>query len=205
MKKILFVLIAGTMVSLSAMAQEKSAPTFKPFKFDISMGYAMPMGSGAKGGVLFALEPKYAVMQRLSMGFRWEGAIVARFGGGYDQDGNPMTAAVKLSSSYVLTGDYYLTDSYNFHPFVGAGGGIFLLAGEETSGGSGGVSAGSKFGGLVRAGIEISHFRVGMEYNIVPKTTFTGWDADGNPVSGMSSKNSYLGIKIGCVIGGGPR
>jgi len=204
MKKILFVLIAGTMISLSALAQ-KSAQTFKPFKFDISMGYAMPAGSGSKGGVLFALEPKYAVMQRLSVGLRWEGAIIARFSGGYDQDGMPMNAAVKLSSSYCLTGDYYLTDNYNLRPFAGAGAGFFLLAGEETNGGSGGVSAGSKFGGLVRAGIEISHFRVGLEYNIVPKTTFTGWDSNGDPVTGMSSKNSYLGIKIGCVIGGGPR
>ena len=192
------------MISLSAMAQ-KSAPTFKPFKFDISFGYAMPAGSGSKGGVLFALEPKYAVMQRLAVGLRWEGAIIARFSGGYNQYGEPMNASVKLSSSYLATGDYYLTDNYNFRPFAGAGAGIFMLAGAETGSSTAEVTGGSKFGGLVRAGIEVSHFRIGLEYNIVPKTTFTGFDADGNPVSGMSSKNSYLGIKIGAVIGGGPR
>jgi len=203
MKKIFFVLIAGTMLSLSAMSQKSTE--LKPFKCDVSFGYAIPSGTGSKGGLLFAVEPKYSIMSGLALGLRLEGAIMARFGGGYDQDGVPMEASVKLSSSYVVTGDYYLTDNYKFRPFAGAGAGIYMLAGAEANGASGGASAGSKFGGLVRAGMEISHFRVGVEYNIVPKTTFDGWDADGNPVTGLSSKNSYIGIKIGAVIGGGPR
>jgi len=58
---------------------------------------------------------------------------------------------------------------------------------------------------MVRAGFEISHFRVGFEYNLIPKSTFRGYDMDGNLVDGLVSKNSYIGIKIGACFGGGPR
>ena len=46
------------------MAQSESE--LKPFKIDVSFGYAIPGGSGAKGGVLFAVEPKYAPQQPIS-------------------------------------------------------------------------------------------------------------------------------------------
>ena len=203
MKKICLVLALGTILSLPTIAQKSTE--LKPFKCDVSLGYAIPGGSGSKGGILFAVEPKYNVMSRLAVGLRLEGALVARVGSSYDQYGNPENVSVKVSSSYLATGDYYLTDNYNLRPFVGAGAGLFLLAGVESNQSSGEVSSGSKFGGLVRAGIEISHFRVGFEYNLVPKTTFAGWDADGNVITCLSSKNSYIGIKLGACFGGGPR
>ncbi|HKZ67528.1 MAG TPA: hypothetical protein VJ111_14275, partial [Chitinophagaceae bacterium] len=62
----------------------------------------------------------------------------------------------------------------------------------------------SKFGGMIRGGIEVSHFRFGLEYNIVPKTTFTGYNNSGDEAE-LTSKNSYIGIKLGVCIGGGPR
>jgi hypothetical protein len=203
MKNMFFALTAGTLLSLTTFAQKENAG-FKPFKADLSLGYAIPSGTGAKGGVLFAFEPKYAVIPNVAVGLRLEGTVVARFAG-YDADGQAIAASVKFSSSYLATGDYYLTNSYNFRPFVGAGAGMFLIAGVETNQSSGTVSTGTKFGGMLRAGMEISHFRVGLEYNLVPKTTYVGYDQDGNLVSGLSSKNSYIGIKIGAVFGGGPR
>ena len=72
MKK-LFSAIAILIVSLSLTAQD-----YKPFKVDIALGYASPGGKGAKGGVLFAIEPKYAVMDQINVGLRIEGAVVAR-------------------------------------------------------------------------------------------------------------------------------
>ena len=205
MKKTSLVLALGIILSLSTIAQESSG--LKPFKVDISLGYAIPGGSGSKGGVLFVVEPKYGLMNsKIAVGLRMEGALVARVGSAYDEFGTPEDVSVKLSSSYLATGDYYITDNYKFRPFVGAGAGLFMIAGAESNSSSeGGVSTGSKFGGMFRAGMEISHFRVGVEYNLVPKTTFTGWDSDGNVVTGLTSKNSYIGIKIGACIGGGPR
>ena len=57
---------------------------------------------------------------------------------------------------------------------------------------------------MIRGGIEMSHFRLGLEYNIVPKTTFTGYNSNGDEAK-LTSKNGYIGIKIGVCIGGGPR
>lgn len=201
MKNVLAIFILSSILSLSAKSQESD---LKPFKVDVSIGYAIPGGKGAKGGVLFAVEPKYAVMSSLSLGLRMEGAVVARFSG-YDENGDAMDASVKASGSYLLTGDYYFTDNYSFRPFAGGGAGIFSIATAEVNSTSGEVSGGTKFGGLVRAGFELNHFRLGLEYNIIPKTTFSGYDENGEITTGLTSKNGYIGIKVGVCIGGGPR
>jgi len=200
MKKISLILILGAFVSFSAIAQDD----LKPFKVDVSFGYAIPGGSGAKGGVIFAVEPKYAVMPMLSLGLRMEAAVVARFSG-YDANGEVVDADVKASGSYLATGDYYFSENYSFRPFAGAGAGIFTLASASISGnGSESSGVGSQFGGMIRAGIEAGHFRLGVEYNLIPKTTLDGWDSNGDPAK-VSSKNSYIGIKLGVCFGGGPR
>ena len=189
-------------MSICAIAQSES--DLKPFKVDVSFGYAMPGGEGSKGGGLFVVEPKYAVLSNLALGLRMEVAIVARFNG-YNSNGDPQDLSVKGAGGYLATADYYFSDNYSFRPFAGAGAGIFSLASVETNSTSGEVSSGTKFGGLIRAGFEVSHFRLGIEYNIVPKTTFEGYDADGNLTTGLTSSNSYIGIKLGVCFGGGHR
>lgn len=191
MKKITFGILFLFTVAIA------SAQTFKPFKVDLSTGYAIPSGKGAKGGVLFALEPKYAVMDNLSVGLRFEAAVMAR--GSSNASGDEIEVDVKASGSYLATADYYFTEN-TVRPFAGAGVGIFSLAsasGDETTVG---VSAAkSKFGGMLRAGTEIGHFRIGFEYNLVGNTDLK--DETGATVG--TSKNSYIGIKLGAVIGGG--
>jgi outer membrane protein X len=201
MKKICFFLSLCFM-SYFAMAQYGESD-LKPFKVDVSAGYALPAGSGSKGGVLLVVEPKYAVMSNLSLGLRMEIAIVARFSG-YDANGNPLDLSVKGSGGYLATADYYFTDNYSFRPFVGAGAGIFTLASAESSGAGSAIATGAKFGGMIRGGIEAGHFRFGIEYNLIPKSTLNGYDVNGDPAK-ISSKNSYLGIKVGVCFGGGPR
>ncbi|WP_276501735.1 outer membrane beta-barrel protein [Terrimonas pollutisoli] len=201
MKNKLLILTVGTILSFSASAQSES--DLKPFKVDVSLGYAIPGGTGAKGGVLFAVEPKYAVMSNLAVGLRMEAAVIARFSG-YDAEGNVNEASVKAAGSYLLTGDYYFSDNYSFRPFGGVGAGIFSLASAEVNSTQEGVSAGSKFGGMIRGGFEMKHFRLGIEYNLIPKTDVIGYDNNGEPAT-MKAKNGYLGIKVGFCIGGGPR
>jgi outer membrane protein X len=201
MKNKLLILAVGTILSFSTYAQSESE--LKPFKVDVSLGYAIPGGSGAKGGVLFAVEPKYAVISNLAVGLRMEAAVIARFSG-YDAEGNVNEASVKAAGSYLLTGDYYFSDNYSFRPFGGVGAGIFSLASAEVTSTQEGVSAGSKFGGMIRGGFEMKHFRLGIEYNLVPKTDVIGYDSNGEPAT-MKAKNGYLGIKVGFCIGGGPR
>lgn len=190
MKKVLFsiLMLTGVMVA--------SAQSFKPFKVDLSTGWAIPSGKGAKGGLIFVVEPKYAVIPNLSVGLRLEGAIMAR--GSSDNQGNVESVDVKASGSYLATGDYYFTNN-TVRPFAGVGVGLFSLAGASADNTNGGVSAGNKFGGMVRAGAEIGHFRVGVEYNIVPNTDIM--DATGAKIG--TAKNGYIGIKLGAVIGGG--
>ncbi len=199
MKKITLLLCIGAFVSLSAMSQDE----LKPFKVDVSLGYAIPGGSGAKGGVLFAVEPKYAVMSNLALGLRMEVAVVAR-GLSSVNDDTFTDVDVKASGSYVLTGDYYFSDNYSFRPFAGAGAGIYSMAAatitDDTETINGGAT--SKFGGLVRLGFEASHFRLGLEYNLVPKTNLEDLAGSGNTIT---TKNSYIGIKLGVCIGGGRR
>jgi hypothetical protein len=54
----------------------------------------------------------------------------------------------------------------------------------------------TSFGGMVRAGFEVTHFRMGLEYNFV-NNTFV------NPYTNNTIKNGYFSIKVGVHIGGG--
>jgi outer membrane protein W len=186
MKKTLFsILMLGTVVFVNAQSK-----TFKPFKVDFSMGYAMPGGSGAKGGILFATEPKYAINDNITLGLRMEAAIVAR--AATSDDGQHYVGEVKASASYLGTADYYFNTNH-FRPFVGVGAGIFSTAGAsfDDSGNYVADVVSHKFGGTPRAGFEFGHFRMAVEYNVVAKTG--------------TINNNYLGIKLGFFAGGGRR
>jgi outer membrane protein X len=194
MKKFLtgiFVLFA-----IAAQAQE-----YKPFKVNVSVGYAKPFNAGVSGGVLIAVEPKYGLSDHFDLGLRLELASVAR---GVQVNGNTTTGDVSAYSSYLITGNY-LFGSSNVRPFVGAGLGLFTI-------GSGGtvvitnngqanqnitLVSDTKFGGMIRAGVKLSHFVVAAEYNAVPTTNTATSNTQ------ITSENSYLGVKIGFDIGGG--
>ena len=207
MKKILIVgisLLSISMVKAQSTSSASSESIFKPFKVDVAIGAAIPSGEGAKGGVLFAIEPKYAVMDQLAIGLRIEAALTAR--GFASPDGESAHADVKASSSYLVTGDYYFSNKY-FRPFAGVGAGIFSLAAASADFGDGSgstelLASSSKFGGLIRAGFELGHFRLGVEYNLIGSTTIPLTDGTNN-FGTIKSKNSYLGIKTGFFFGGG--
>ena len=170
--------------SLSLQAQDaNTGTTFKKFKVDVSLGYASPQvsGPGTKAGALFAIEPKYAVMNDLSVGLRMEAAVMANV----SQSGSSGNA--KANFSYLATGDYYFSD-HRFRPFLGAGAGIYTFASvslDSSNSGSIAIPVSSKLGFMARGGFEYGHLRLGVEYNFV------------------GDKMGYLGLKIGVVIGGG--
>lgn len=186
MKK--FFTLAAAIIIVQCAGAQKGKSTeriFKKFKTDVSVGYAIPQGSGSqtgtKGGVLFAIEPKYAVLDALSVGLRMEAAVTANI------DVNGKSGSAKANASYLLTSDYYFSDN-KFRPFGGAGGGMFTTASvDETTvnNGSATIPTTSKFGFMARGGFEYGHLRLGVEYNFV------------------ADKAGYLGIKIGVCIGGG--
>ncbi|MES2850293.1 MAG: outer membrane beta-barrel protein [Bacteroidota bacterium] len=179
MKKI-FTLIFSAIIIQSAMAQtgKSSGYTFKKFKVDVSLGYAKPQSDDTDGGVIFVIEPKYAVLNQLSVGLRMEGAGLARVG----SDGE--SGKVRILGSYVATGDYYFTNN-RFRPFAGAGGGIFTMASVDIEDSDETIPMSSSFGFMVRTGFEYGHLRLGLEYNI------------------LKDKAGYFGVKLGACIGGG--
>lgn len=185
--------VCTLLFSSVSFAQEQAATRtrmFKPFKVDVSLGFALPMesGTGTKAGLLFVVEPKYAVADQFALGLRLEGAAMAR---GVIVNNDEFEGDVQVNGSYLLTGDYYLSNK-GFRPFLGAGAGLFTVAGAYVSSGNSNtdVLTDNKFGGMFRAGFEASHFRLGIEYNLVGKTDF-------------SLKNNYMGFKLGICIGGG--
>jgi outer membrane protein X len=182
MKKFLFAILF--LASLNFVNAQSTM--YKPFKFDFAVGFASPSGSGTKAGVLFSLEPKYAITNNIVSGIRFEGAVMAR--ATMNPDGQSVSGDVKANASYVATTDYFYTTK-KFRPFTGAGAGLFSTAAGSIDKNSGTVTAGNKFGAIARAGFEFGHFRFATEYNIIGKTG--------------DIKNNYIGFKIGFFAGGG--
>jgi outer membrane protein X len=183
------------LVAFTATAQE-----FKPFKVNLSVGYAQPIGAGVSGGLLIAAEPKYGITDNIDLGLRFEAAIVAR---GIEVAGNTTTSDVGAFGSYLLTGNY-LIGKGGFRPFVGLGVGLFSIGSAGTITVEDGQGAedvtfvsDTKFGGMIRAGFKAGHFVLGVEYNAVPTTETQFRNAT------ITSENAYLGIKLGFDIGGG--
>ena len=186
------------LVALSATAQE-----YKPFKVNLSIGYAKPLNAGVSGGVLFAVEPKYGVTDNFDVGLRLESAYVER---GVQLNGNTRTSDAGAFLSGLITGNY-LFGTGSVRPFLGAGVGVYRIgaAGTQTFNNGQGVPQDlvfvndTKFGGMIRGGIKAGHFVAAVEYNAAPTTDLTVGTTK------VSSENSYVGVKVGFDIGGGRR
>ena len=185
MKKISTVLLLIAITAAGAVAQE-----YKAFRVGLGLGYANASGKGAKGGVLWTLEPGYRVNDQILANLRIEGAVIAR-GSATETEASLDVAAL---GSYTLNGQYYFNNN-NFRPFVGVGFGMYSLAAASMDVNSGGgvnqqvVAAANKIGFYPRVGFDAGHFTLNLDYNIVPETA--------------GIKNSYLGIRLGGFIGGG--
>ncbi len=196
MKRI--VLFFALLTAFSATAQE-----YKPFKVNLSLGYAKALGQGLSGGALFSVEPKYGLSDNFDLGLRLESAIIAR---GVTLSNNNQTATGKASgfTSGLVTATY-LFGSGGFRPFLGLGAGVFSLGESDTFTVTNGQNAPenitftsiTKFGAMVRAGFKTGHFVAAVEYNAIPTTAVKLTN------STIDSKNAYLGIKVGFDIGGG--
>jgi outer membrane protein X len=183
-----FTLAVLITVAFLTNAQTEKTRMYKPFKVDISAGFALPLGGeGTKAGGVFAIEPKYAIVDAFALGFRLEGAALARV---VSSNGVDYTGDAVANASYLLTGDFYLSN-HNMRPFVGAGTGSFEIAAADINQPLPDViPTEHKFGFMIRGGFEVSHFRLGVEYNIVGSTD-------------LSPHNNYIGFKIGGFFGGG--
>lgn len=201
MKKISYILLfAVCAVSVEVSAQSKN---YTPWQINGTVGYAILSGKGAKGGVAIHVEPQYHVNANVSVGLRYALAFVSK--SSLDASGNIVEDKYSAAgiTSYLATGNYYFQTSpgASFRPFVGIGLGyasaagldVTVSTGTSTATASASADGGAKsgFGGMVRAGFDVNHFRFNVEYALNPKT-------------GKISSN-YIGINLGFYFGGGSR
>lgn len=200
MKRILLLLFV--LGAFSANAQE-----YKPFKVNVSLGYAKALASGASGGLLFSVEPKYGISDRFDVGLRLESAAIAREVIVTGSNPNQIfTGKASGFASGLLTANY-LIGTGGIRPFIGLGAGIFSVGESDTFSVTQGqnppenvqMTSSTNFGGMIRAGIKAGHFVAAVEYNAVPNTSTKLTNTT------IDSKNAYLGIKVGFDIGGGRR
>lgn len=169
------------------------------YRVGLDFGYTVPSNGG--GGVLFSLESKYNIKDNMNVGLRIGGAAMVR-----DIENNETSSSAKISinGSYVGTYDLYLNQAgQSFVPYVGGGLGYYSIANVQfdnsDSNNQTALDANGKMGTLIRGGFENGKFRMGVEYNLVPKSTLK--NLSGDNVGTVS--NSYLGVHLGFYIGGG--
>ena len=178
MKKVLLTLITIFVINGVASAQAES---YGAFKVDVMLGYANPASSSGtvNGGLTFSIEPKYNLTDNIAVGLQLGSTILTS---------SNSAIGIAALGNYSLTGEYYFTGN-KVRPFAGVGAGLYKFGDIEiTSGGQTQTipGGGSVFGFAPRAGVQIGHFRIAAEYNLVKDSNF-------------------LALKIGATIGGGSR
>jgi hypothetical protein len=183
------ILLLHSITVIKAQDRFEEIKHYKFFKVQADMGYARPAGSGVKAGVLLALEPKINLSDRVSIGLRSKATAMIR--GGYSINNISAEGEAGLGIAILPTVDYYFTNRL-VRPFVGAGAGAYNFVSIEATtegGGRASVPAVTKFGAMLRAGVEIWHVRAGFHYNLAGKKDNVNYN--------------YYGVTIGLVFGGG--
>lgn len=185
MRKLLLCAVIAILGIAKIDGQEKGK-----IRVGLDLGYASAKGGG---GVLVVLEPKYNLTDNSSVGLRLGSAA---FGRAVEIDGESLDLDISTNANYLVTYDYYFNNgNSSVAPFLGTGLGVYSLASVSANENSIlGIASKSEFGGMIRGGVELGKFRLGLEYNIIPKTDLE---------SGGNVKNSYLGFSLGFYVGGG--
>lgn len=192
MKKV-FLAIIALVVFTTGYSQKKDG-----FRVGLDFGFVPSSGGG---GALFSLEPKYNIEDNMNIGLRI--GVAGKVRNVNFSDSNS-SAKASASNSYVATYDYYFNKAEKtFVPYLGAGLGYYSIANVEyddtDNSNDLNIDASGKMGGLIRGGFELGKFRMGLEYNLVPESTFQ--DITGNKKGTVA--NSYFGIHLGFFVGGG--
>lgn len=190
-KSLLLILITFSVSNI--ISQEKGK-----FRGGLDFDLALP-DNGVGLGYDFNLG--YNISNNVNLGIKWSSVSMLQAA-----DYNVSGAKIK---SFTGNFSYYFNDgSSNFAPFVGFGLGHYRIfratVGNSISGGVDG-----KLGGLINVGFDLSKFRMGLEYNLIPKTTYTSveivdfYTGEIRNIGTLLVPNSYMSIKIGFYLGGG--
>ncbi len=186
MKSILLLLLTALCYVVDATAQQRQ---FKPFKVELAGGISIP--SSGRVGYLLAIEPKYALTDQISIGLRSESLVI------YQKPfANLTTVGTLAIRSYSLTGDRYVELGGRKRLSLGVAAGIYQYAlgtanYEDYKALTRDTFSAVLFGIAPRLGLELSHLKLGVDYNAVLNQ------------SDQTIPISYVSAKVGLVIGGG--
>lgn len=198
-KLVLSMLIAAFVLNVNA--QEKGR-----IRVGFDAGLALPrMGAGFDAG----LDIRYNVMDNVNVGLKFNGGLMFK-DISVDEVANTASITTSVIGSTLATSDYYFNDgTSSFAPFLGGGLGLYkvLNIGLTASGdtppepftNTANFISERKFGGLLRGGFEAGHFRMALEYYLIPSSTLY----DVNSVNIGLSKNGFLNLTLGFYLGGG--
>lgn len=197
MKKLSAILLLTLMIH-TAYSQQVDR-----FRFQMDLGAAAPSGGGI--GALVNLEPQILVMNNLAVGMRIGFAGLAKDVTYYSIP-DDYTGEISANTSVSGTVNYYFNNGKSrVAPYVGAGFGYYALSNidiEDTDIDQediGDLKASFAWAPMVRAGVELGKFRIGAEYNFVPKSDLQNVGGD---VIGQAT-NEYFGFTLGFFVGGG--
>lgn len=179
---------------------------FKKFKGEVSFGYArFSQDADIKNGFAISLEPKFQVLDQLAIGGRIESVLLGQNIKNLYSSNEDFK--LKAYQSFIATGEFYFTKEYRLRPFAGAGAGLYSIIATSTDYYYADEQGGDrqfKFGGMLRAGVEIKHLRIGLEYNFIPNTTNSYYDNSNGQTYTVDNKNAYFAVKVGFCFSGGP-
>ena len=200
MKKIVLLLLSAAMFA-GVSAQEKGK-----IRVGLDGGIDFPnAGVGLGGGI----DIRYNIKDNINVGLKFAGDAMAK--DLYSDELNLTASATAAAiSSTLVTGDYYFSKGESlFAPFVGGGFGFYKIANVKATVTGDQVpepptdftnyTPDTKFGALIRGGFELGHVRLGLEYNIIPKSSV--YEVSDGSV-GLAS-NSFLKLSLGFYLGGG--
>jgi len=200
MKKLVLSLLIAAM-AFNVNAQEKGK-----IRVGLDAGLGLPnAGAGFNGG----LDLRYNIEDNINVGLKFTSGLLIK-DINVDNVANTASLTTSIISSYLATSDYYFGKGTSiFSPFLGGGLGFYKVIniGLSASGTSTptpptntSVFLGeTKFGGLLRGGFELGHFRMGLEYYLIPSSN----TVDINNVINGTTGNSFLNISLGFYFGGG--
>lgn len=196
MKKLLVVLFIMAF-SMNTHGQQKDK-----IRVGLNLGLATPYsGVGFDGD----LDIRYNIMDHLNVGMKFGAAALVRDVSG--SDNSNYTGTVSAMTSTLFTGDYYFNKpNSSFAKFIGGGLGRYAIGNiqitssdDQTEASDLSIIPDRKFGGLIRCGFEAGHFRMAMEYYLIPRSRMV--DINNNTIG--TSGNSFLNFTVGFYLGGG--
>lgn len=162
-------------------------------RLGVDFGIVLPKG---KTDVVVGTNLKYMVSKKINVGFRIEGAAIAKEI--KLDDGSFKAGDSRLNLGYLFTIDYYYLNHKSLYPFISGGIGYYELAdiSANLTHDYSPIKFAPKVGLMLKTGFEYDKMRMTFGYHFIPKSTIM--------INGIEQilVNSYVTLSIGYFIGG---